>query len=570
MLRRCLPRCSFTGSFGKYVIPPIDNEPMLHFAPGSVEREKLQEAIATLRAKGAQDIPCIIGGKEVRTSNPLKRENPSENKTTLHTYHWANEQMMGDAIEAATAAHVEWSRMSFHDRAAIFLKAATLMAHHYRYEVLAATMLCIGKNAWQAEIDSTCECIDFLRYNVKYAEEIYSRQPVSPPGARLWNFVEYRPLEGFVLALTPFNFSAIGANLASGPALMGNTVVWKPSDAAVLPAYINYKIFVEAGLPPGVINFVPTNAEVTAKVATPHPHLGGIAFTGSTATFNALWGDVGKNIGNYREYPRVSGETGGKNFHLVHSSANIPTVVSQTIRSAFEYQGQKCSACSRMFVPKSTWAEIKKLLAEYHAKCVVGPADDMKTFVSAVINEASFNKCRRYIEDAKKDKTCTIVAGGKCDSSNGWFVEPTIIETTDINNKLLKEEIFGPIVAIYVYDDSKPNSWTDIIDQVNKGSKYGLTGGIFAHDRKLINPAVDGLRHAAGNVYINDKSTGSVVGQQPFGGGRASGTNDKPGFPHFLQKWVTTRSVKETFEPVSAISYPHQLPDQVAIPNPLK
>jgi 1-pyrroline-5-carboxylate dehydrogenase len=547
-------------------VPPIQNEPCNTFAPGTEAREKLQVAIDKLRQRKDLDVPVIVNGEEFRPGKKMTREVPSDRHTTFHSYYHADRELLQRAVDSSLEANEKWRKMPFQDRAAIVLKASQLLATSWRYDFQAATMLGQSKNPWQGEIDCVTESNDFFRFNVKYAKEIYDRQPISPHGTP-WNMVEYRPLEGFVMAISPFNFTAIGANLATAPALMGNTVVWKPSDTALYSAYLTYKLFEEAGMPPGVINFVPSAPQDANDVVLKNPNMSACVFTGSTKVFKTIWKEVASNLDNYKTYPRVTGETGGKNFHVVHPTAHMPTVAAQTVRSAFEYQGQKCSACSRLFVPKSQWPWLKEQMLDQISKIKQGGPEDFSNFMCANIDEASFNKSSEYIKIAKEDATCTVLAGGNPCSDKGWFVPPTLIETTSLNCRLLKEEIFGPVVTAYVYDDAQPGAWEAICREVNDGAIYGLTGAIFARDRDAITVAKDCLYHAAGNLYINDKSTGAVVGQQPFGGARASGTNDKPGSPDFLQRFVSVRLVKETLEHMPQVSYPHQLPEVNRVPE---
>lgn len=562
-------RCAFRACWAGIKIPPIQNEPMKNFAPGSDDRAGLEAAVARLRsriAKGELDVPVVIDGVEHRPGKKLTREIPSDNKTIMHSYYHADRKLLQEAVESSIEASKQWSRMPMQHRTAVLLKAAQLLSTSWRYDFQAATMLNQSKNPWQAEIDSVAESIDFFRFNAKYVEDINARQPNSAPGTP-WNMVQYRALEGFVFAISPFNFTAIGANLASAPALMGNGVVWKPSDNALYSAYLSYKLFEEAGMPKGVINFVPAAPEDANDVVLRHPSMAACVFTGSTAVFNKIQSEVGNNIANYRTYPRVTGETGGKNFHVIHPTAHMPSAVAGTVRSAFEYQGQKCSACSRVFVPKSAWPWVKEQLVDQISKIKQGGPENFDNFMCAVIDEVSFNKSSKYIQIAKDDPNCTVLAGGNPSSDKGWFVPPTLIETTSLECRLLKEEIFGPVLTAYVYDDSKPNAWEDICKAVDSGTKYGLTGSIWARDRSAIQVGQDLLMHASGMLYINDKSTGAVVGQQPFGGSRISGTNDKPGSAEFLMRFVSARTIKETLEHTPAVSYPHQLPDKNVVPE---
>jgi 1-pyrroline-5-carboxylate dehydrogenase len=547
-------------------IPPVANERMNTFAPGTEPREKLQAALDQLRQRRDLDVPIIIDGQEYRPGKKLSREVPSDRHATFHTYYHADRALLKKAVESSLAAGDKWRRMPFQDRAAIVLKAAQLLSTSRRYETLAATMIGQSKNAWQAEIDSVAEAADFFRFNVKYAHEIYARQPQSLPGTP-WNMQEYRPLEGFTFAISPFNFSAIGANLATAPALMGNTVLWKPSDNSLYSSYLSYKLFEEAGMPPGVINFVPAAPQDANDVVLKHPAMSAVAFTGSTKVFRTIWKEVANNIDHYKAYPRVTGETGGKNFHVVHPSAHLPTVVAQTVRSAFEYQGQKCSACSRLYVPKSKWAWIKKAMLAQVAAIKQGGPESFDNFMCANIDEVSYKKSVEYIRIAKADDTCKVLTSGAPSSEKGWFVPPTVVETTSLDCRLLKEEIFGPILAVYVYDDAEAGAWEKICKKADSAADYALTGAIFVNDRDAINTAKDLLYHTAGNLYVNDKCTGAVVGQQPFGGSRASGTNDKPGSAEFLMRFVSMRTIKESLEHMPEVSYPHQLPAKHVVPN---
>lgn len=559
MLRRSTPR-SFGTSFGAALVGGITNEPMNSFKPDSPERAATAAACAKVRATTV-DCPIVIGGKEYRTKNSFKRTAPSDHSVHIATGYNADAALAELAVTNSLEAFKTWSTTPFQDRVAIVLKAAFLITRQYRAEVLAATMIGQSKNAWQGEIDCVAESADFLRFNAKYAQQIYQEQPLTSPNASVWNMTEYRPLEGFVASVSPFNFTAIGVNLALAPVLMGNTVVWKPSPNAILSSYQMYKIFEDAGLPAGVINFVPCEADVMASKIIAHPALGGVAFTGSTKVYNAINQNVAQNLSTYRSYPRLSGETGGKNFHLLHPSCDVNNAVAATVRSAFEYQGQKCSACSRLYCPKSLWPEVQKKLLDATAKIVVGQPDDFKTFMAAVIDEAAFNKNLSYIEKAKAAGG-KIIAGGTGDKTKGFFVQPTIIVTTDPKSITMREEIFGPVLTVFVYNDA---DWQETMKLVDETTVYGLTGAIFAHDRVALREAAETLRYTAGNLYINTKSTGAVVGQQPFGGARSSGSNDKPGAPQFLYRWISPRTIKESYEINGQISYPHQLPDSVVV-----
>eukprot|EP01060_Flectonema_neradi_P031932 TRINITY_DN496_c9_g1_i1.p1 TRINITY_DN496_c9_g1~~TRINITY_DN496_c9_g1_i1.p1 ORF type:complete len:576 (+),score=124.24 TRINITY_DN496_c9_g1_i1:62-1729(+) len=544
-------RRGFHGAIcGSYKIPDVVNEPLLDYAPGSVERANVEASIKRMESE-KWEIPCVVNGVEYKGTE-MSREIPHQNKTELCKFHYASKDVILKAVDAALDAQKEWSMMPFQHRAAIWLKAADLIATKYRADILASTMLGQSKTIWQAEIDASVESIDFLRYDVKYAEQIYAQQPVSDRFT--WNFSDHRPLEGFVTAISPFNFTAIGLHLPTAPALMGNTVVWKCSDAAIHSNYLILKILKEAGLPDGVINFVPADPSLYNAFVIPHRDLAGVAFTGSTATFSDIWEQVGRHINTYRGYPTLVGECGGKNFHLVHDSADIESVRCGTIRGAFEYQGQKCSATSRMYISKSKWSELKEPLAQACKDLYMGNVHkDLKTFMGAVIDERAYRKVTSYIEAAKNDPACTIVAGGGYSDKEGWFVEPTIIETTDPKCKTMREEIFGPVLTVFAYDDKDFDAMPALIDET---TPYSLTGSLFCNDRAVINKVQDQLYHSVGNFYINDKSTGSIVGQQPFGGSRSSGTNDKAGSAAFLSRWTSPRSTKETMVPLRGITYP--------------
>ncbi|KAG0233070.1 1-pyrroline-5-carboxylate dehydrogenase [Actinomortierella wolfii] len=544
-----------TATLANFKIPQVANEPMKSYAPGSPERAALQAALKQLRVQAPLDIPCVVNGEEVRTGIVEKQVMPHEHKTVLCNYHNADEALVAKAIDGALAAKKNWANTPFSDRAAIFLKAADLISTKYRYKIMAATMLGQGKNAWQAEIDAAAELIDFFRFGVKYAEELYSVQPPQN-SAFTWNRTEYRPLEGFVFAVSPFNFTAIGGNLAGAPVLMGNVCVWKPAPAATYASYVVYEILREAGLPAGVIQFIPGPAPEVVGQVLKHPEFAALHFTGSTHVFRKLWKDIGNNIENYKSYPRIVGETGGKNFHMVHKSANVKSVVLNTIRSAFEYQGQKCSACSRAYFPDNLWPEIKAGLLENHARIQQGPVDEFQNFMGPVINKFSFDKIKSYIDWAKSDKESEIIAGGTYDDSVGYYVQPTIIVTTNPKSKTMVEEIFGPVLTIYVY---KAEEYEKTLELVATSSMYALTGSLFSQDRYATIVGANALRDAAGNFYINDKSTGAVVGQQPFGGGRASGTNDKAGSAAILSRFVSPRSIKESFVDLEEFIYPSNL-----------
>lgn len=526
------------------------NEPVLAYGPGSRERKELKIALEAMRADKIE-IPLVIGGKEIKTGKMGVCRVPHDHGHTLATYHMAGEKEVKMAADAAKGAAKEWLHMPWQDRLAIFRKAADLISGPYRMRLNAATMLGQGKNAMQAEIDAACELIDFLRFNTFYATQIYKDQPVSDPG--IWNQLEYRPLEGFVFAISPFNFTAIAGNLCSSPAMMGNTVLWKPASTAVYSGHVLMEIFRKAGVPDGVINFLPGSG---ADVGTPvinHPDFAGVHFTGSTRVFRNIWTAAANNLELYGSYPRIVGETGGKDFIFVHESADVDAVSTAMIRGAFEYQGQKCSAASRAYVPASMWKELKETLTGTMATIKMGPPEDFSNFVNAVIDKSAFDTITGYIEFAKNSDDAEIIAGGGFDDSVGYFVEPTVIVAKKPDFKTMEEEIFGPVLTIYVYEDADYDMTLELCDST---SEYALTGAIFATDRAAVLKARKVLTHAAGNFYINDKPTGAVVGQQPFGGARASGTNDKAGSPLNLYRWVSARTVKETFVPPTDYRYP--------------
>ena len=531
-------------------VPHPKNEPVRSYAPGSAEIKSL---ISTYKKmwKEKVEIPMIIDGKEVKTGEKVSLHSPQDHKHTLGFYHKGTSKHVDDAIKSCLKARKEWANLPWEQRASIFLKAADLLAGPYRDKLNAATMIGQSKNVFQAEIDSACEAIDFLRFNVKFMTELYSEQPISDAG--IWNRAEYRPLEGFTYAITPFNFTAIAFNLPASMALMGNVVVWKPSATQIYSAKVIMEILQEAGLPDGVINMVFSGGAETSKQILEHPDFSGIHFTGSTEVFQSLWRQIGENIHKYKTYPRIVGETGGKDFVMVHPSAVPSQVATALVRGAFEYQGQKCSAASRAYIPKSLWKEVKKIMGEQLAEIKMGSPEDPKNFVNAVIDKASFDKCKGYIDRAKKSKDAKVVFGGSCDDKKGWFVEPTVIEATYPHYESMEEEIFGPILTLYVYEDK---DWTKTLKLVDETSPYALTGAIFAQDRYAINEATKALENAAGNFYINDKPTGAVVGQQPFGGARASGTNDKAGSKMNLLRWVSARSIKENFLSPTDYKYP--------------
>ncbi|KAG9094543.1 1-pyrroline-5-carboxylate dehydrogenase [Ceratobasidium sp. UAMH 11750] len=543
------------ATLAHFKVPQIDNEPMRAYAPGSSERAGLEAALAKMQKDLPFEVPCIINGKPVKTERIAKQPMPHDHANHLCAYHEAGPAEVTAAIEGAVAARSEWESMPWPDRAAIFLRAAELVSGKYRYELMAATMLGQGKNAWQAEIDAAAELADFLRFGVKFVEELYSQQPAKN-SAGVWNRVEYRGLEGFVLAVSPFNFTAIGGNLSAAPALVGNVIVWKPSPAATYSNYIIHKIFTEAGVPPGVIQFVPGPPADVVQQAIAHPEFAALHFTGSTHVFKQLWKDIASNMDKYRGYPRIVGETGGKNFHLVHPSADINSVVQQSIRAAFEYQGQKCSALSRLYVPASLWnGGLKDKLVQDVGKISVGAPTDPKYFMGPVIGKPAFDKITSYFQKAK-DAGGEILVGGSADGSKGYFVQPTVILTKDPKSVTMVDEIFGPVLTVYVYEDDKFDETCKLIDST---TTYALTGSIFSNDRAALIRATNILRHAAGNVYYNEKCTGAVVGQQPFGGARASGTNDKAGSISIFYRFVSARSIKEGFAELGNFSYPSNL-----------
>jgi 1-pyrroline-5-carboxylate dehydrogenase len=535
---------------GFYEIPMPHNEESKNYAPGSKDRAELKKAIAEARSMEI-DIPMLIGGKEVRTGSLVRICPPHDLKHTLGYYHQGDSTHVQMAIDAALAVREKWEAMSWEHRASIFLKAAEMISGPYRAKMNAATMLGQSKNAFQAEIDSACETIDFLRFNTHWMQRIYSIQPRSDAG--IWNRMEHRPLEGFIYALTPFNFTAISCNLPTAPAMMGNVVVWKPSHGQIYAAQLFMTILREAGLPDGVINLVFVPGAEAGKVVIRNPEFAGLHFTGSTKVFSEFWKLIGEHVKIYRNYPRIVGETGGKDFVVVHESANPGYVVTALIRGAFEYQGQKCSAASRAYIPDNLWTGIREKLVAGAKSLRIGGVEDFRNFINAVIDERAFDKIVGYIENAKNDYEAEIIAGGKHDKTKGYFIEPTIIRVSNPCHITMVDEIFGPVLSIYVY---KPAEFKDILELVDKTSVYALTGSIFATDRKAIETATDILRNAAGNFYINDKPTGAVVNQQPFGGSRGSGTNDKSGSFTNLMRWVSPRSIKENFLPPSDHKYP--------------
>lgn len=535
---------------GIFNYPLPANEPVLSYAPGSPERVRQEAVLAELKGQVA-DVPMFIGGQEVRTGKLGDLRQPHEHAHLLGHFHQGDASHVRAAIDAAMAAKPAWEAMCWENRAAIFLKAADLISTKYRAYMNGTTMLGQSKNAYQAEIDSACEIIDFLRFNVHFLDEIYRQQPVSSPGVH--NRMEYRPLEGFVLAVTPFNFTAIAGNLPTAPAMCGNTVVWKPANTQIYSANMIMQVLREAGLPDGVINLVYTDGPTVGEVCFGDPNFGGVHFTGSTGTFNRMWRAIGENLDHYRSYPRIVGETGGKDFVMVHPSANVDVVVTALLRGAFEYQGQKCSAASRAYLPSNLAAKIKEKLVAGIKTFKMGTVEDFSNFVNAVIDEKAFDSIARYIDGAKADPDSEILVGGGYDKSVGYFIEPTVIEAKQPKTTTMCEEIFGPVLTIYVYDESKYEETLDILDST---SPYALTGAIISQDRAAIDTAVWKLRNAAGNFYINDKPTGAVVGQQPFGGARVSGTNDKAGSALNLYRWLSARTIKETFVPPTDYRYP--------------
>ncbi|MBP2616567.1 L-glutamate gamma-semialdehyde dehydrogenase [Chryseobacterium jejuense] len=532
-------------------VPLAVNEPVNSYEPGSPEVKSLIDTYKKMWAEKVE-IPMVINGKEVKTDTKVQLQSPQDHAHDFGFYYQGGMQHVDDAINAALAAKEAWNALGWEQRAAIFLKAADLLAGPYRDVINAATMIGQSKNVHQAEIDAACEFIDFLRFNVEFMTEMYSEQPVSDNG--IWNRVEYRPLEGFCFAVTPFNFTAISGNLPTCMAMLGNVVVWKPSDKQVYSAKVIMDVLIEAGLPAGVINMIFTDGKETAEKVLAHKDFAGLHFTGSTKVFQGMWKMIGDNIHNYRTYPRIVGETGGKDFVIAHPSANVEAVATALVRGAFEYQGQKCSAASRAYVPKSLWAGVKKVMEAQMATIKIGSPEDTSNFVNAVIDKNSFEKCKGYITRANESSEATVAIGGTCDDSKGWFVHPTVIETTNPQYESMVEEIFGPILSVFVYEDQ---DWKETLKVVDSSSPYSLTGSVFSQDRYAIAEAYKALENASGNFYINDKPTGAVVGQQPFGGGRASGTNDKAGSKMNLLRWTSVRSVKETFVSPKDYKYPY-------------
>jgi 1-pyrroline-5-carboxylate dehydrogenase len=530
--------------------PIATNEPVKSYAPGTPERAELQTALKDAVSEN-RDIAMVIGGKEVRNGKKLEIRPPHERNKVIGHFYKGGKEDVSTAIDAAMKAKHDWARLPWEQRAAIFLKAADLLAGPYRQKLNAATMICQSKNPFQAEIDSACELIDFFRFNVQYAAEIYRQQPESLPG--MWNRMEYRSLEGFVFALTPFNFTSIAGNLPSAPAIMGNTVVWKPSEKQVYSARVIMEIFQAAGLPDGVINLIYPSGQDCADICFSHKDFGGIHFTGSTSVFQNIWGEIGSNIYKYKSYPRIVGETGGKDFVIAHETADINVVSTALARGAFEYQGQKCSAASRAYIPSNIWPELKEKLVSDIKSFKMGHVDDFSNFINAVIDEKSFDKLAAYIDNAKKDPDAEIIVGGNYNKTEGYFIEPTVIVAKDPQYVTMCEELFGPVLTIYVYN---PDKWEETLDIVDQTSPYALTGAVISQDRYSITQAMEKLSNSAGNFYINDKPTGAVVGQQPFGGARGSGTNDKAGSSWNLIRWASPRAIKETFNPPKDYRYP--------------
>ena len=538
-----------TGFSGIRRIAQPVNETVHSYAPGTPERAELKARLASMSAERIE-IPIVIGGERISTGEMSHTVMPHDHRHVLADWHKGGAAHVLRAIDAAREAQWEWGNWPWEDRAAVFLKAAELLATKYRATINAATMLGQSKTAHQAEIDSACELADFWRFNTYFAQELYEEQPIST--REMWNQLDYRPLEGFVYAVTPFNFTAIGGNLPTAPALMGNAVIWKPASTAMLSAWYIMQILEEAGLPPGVINFIPGDPAPISEAALSHPEFAGLHFTGSTGVFNSMWKTIGANMGRYKSYPRIVGETGGKDFIVAHPSADPMAVAVAIARGGFEYQGQKCSAASRVYVPESLWPAVRDAAVSMIEQIRVGDVRDFRNFMGAVIDRKSFEKIGGYLEDARAN--ATVLAGGTTAGETGYFVKPTLVETRDAGYRLLQEEIFGPVVTAHVYDDAK---WEDALRTVDRTSPYALTGAIFATDRKAVKQAMIGLRNAAGNFYINDKPTGAVVGQQPFGGARASGTNDKAGSKLNLVRWVSPRAIKETYVSPVTLEYPY-------------
>ncbi len=539
---------SLSAFDGTRRVPPAVNEPIRSYAPGSPEKAALKARLASM-ANEKPEIPVVVGGKRIFTGDTANATMPCDHSHVLATYHKARPEDVTAAIKSSVDAQLDWANTRWEDRAAVFLRAAELLTTTWRDTLNASTMLGQAKTAFQAEIDAACEMIDFWRFNVHFASELYKEQPLS--NNTMWNQLDYRPLEGFVYAVTPFNFTAIGGNLPTAPALMGNTAIWKPASSAMLSAWYTMQLLEEAGLPPGVINFVPGDAAAISDACLSDRNLAGVHFTGSTSVFNGMWETIGRNMGRYKGYPRIVGETGGKDFIIMHPSADPQEVAVGLVRGAFEYQGQKCSAASRAYIPRSRWKEVRDRAVAMMDEMSMGDVRDFRNFTGAVIDEKAFTRISKYLETAKT--SANIIAGGKADRSTGWFVENTLIESDDPSHTLMCEEIFGPLLTCYVYDDAK---WEDTLQLVDSTSPYALTGAIFSRDRAALHHAATVLRQAAGNLYLNDKCTGAVVGQQPFGGARGSGTNDKAGSKLNLVRWVSARNIKETFSPPTDWRYP--------------
>ncbi|CAG9767725.1 unnamed protein product [Ceutorhynchus assimilis] len=531
----------------------VQNEPVLEYLKGSPERAELEKALQETASK-TEDVPIVIGDKEFKNNDVRYQVMPHNHKKKIAKFYYADAKLINKAIEVACEAQKKWDKTPIAERFRIWDKAADLMAGKYRSKLNAATMLGQAKTVVQAEIDSAAELIDFFRLNAYFVKEATKYQPISENPKVTKNSMRYRGIDGFIAAVSPFNFTAIGGNLAYTPALMGNAVLWKPSDTALLSNWVNFKICLEAGVPPGVVNFVPSDGPVFGDTITASPHLAGINFTGSVPTFTRLWKQVGQNIGIYKNFPRLIGECGGKNYHFVHPSADVDTVVNGTIRSSFEFCGQKCSACSRMYVPESLWPKIKGKLLAKRNELKIGDPTDYNSFTSAVIDDKAFKRITGYIEHAKKSPNLEIIGGGKYDDSTGYFIEPTIVQSKDPKDKIMTEEIFGPVLSIYVYPDGQ---LAETVDLIGTSTSFALTGAVFAKDEAFLKSALEQLKMTAGNFYVNDKSTGSVVGQQPFGGARLSGTNDKAGGPHYALRWGNPQAIKETFVPLTEVEYPY-------------
>jgi len=536
----------------RFQVPRPQNEPNLSYAPGSPERSAQKAKLAELRSREIE-IPVVIGGEEVHTGRVAEVRLPHRHGQVIARVHLAGPAEVARAVEAALSARREWSALEWPERASVFLRAAELLAGPWRAVLNAATMLGQSKTVFQAEIDSACEIVDFWRFNVAFAEALYEGQPLSSPG--VWNRLEYRPLEGFVFAVTPFNFTSIAANLPTAPAILGNAVLWKPASSAVYSGYHVLRLLEAAGLPPGVVNFLPGPGSAVGDPILQSPHLAGLHFTGSNATFEGMWRTIAENLGRYRTYPRIVGETGGKDFVFAHASADVEALATALVRGAFEYQGQKCSAASRAYVPESLWPAVKERLVERTAALRMGDVEDFRNFMGAVIDRAAFDRISGYLALARGSSETRVLVGGEADPAQGWFVEPTVVETQNPRSRLMEEEIFGPVLTVFPYPDARLEEALRVCDET---SPYGLTGAVFARDRRAIARMAKALENAAGNLYLNDKPTGAVVGQQPFGGARKSGTNDKAGSAANLMRWISPRAVKETFVPPTRVEYPHQ------------